>query len=94
MTWASTTLDRQSCSRPSWRCCSWQDAVGGFFLLPFYWLIVVLIRAAATAVGDFISGRNMLGLPVSTAVTGALFIALLVVWREQSSSKREIAIAS
>jgi uncharacterized membrane-anchored protein len=63
-------------------------------LLPFYWLTVVLIRAAGTAVGDFISGRNMLGLPVSTAVTGALFIALLVIWREQSRSEREIAIAS
>jgi uncharacterized membrane-anchored protein len=58
-------------------------------LLPFYWLTVVLIRAAGTAVGDLISGRNMLGLPMSTAVTGALFIALLVVWREQSRSKRE-----
>src|SRR5216683_1062334 len=58
-------------------------------LLPFYWLTVVLIRAAGTAVGDFISGRNMRGLPVSTAVTGALFIALLVIWREQSRSERE-----
>jgi uncharacterized membrane-anchored protein len=55
---------------------------------------VVLIRAAGTAVGDFISGRNMLGLPVSTAVTGALFIALLVIWREQSRSGREIVSAS
>ena len=52
---------------------------GRLLLLPFYWLIVVLIRAAGTAVGDFISGRNMLGLPVSTAVTGALFVALLVI---------------
>jgi uncharacterized membrane-anchored protein len=43
---------------------------GRLLLLPFYWLIVVLIRAAGTAIGDFISGRNMLGLPVSTAVTG------------------------
>jgi repeat uncharacterized protein DUF347 len=59
---------------------------GRLLLLPFYWLTVVLIRAAGTAVGDFISGRNMLGLPVSTAVTGALFIALLVIWREQSRS--------
>ena len=75
---------------------------GRLLLLPFYWLTVVLIRAAGTAVGDFISGRNMLGLPVSTAVTGALFIALLVIWREQSRSERErererereIAIAS
>src|SRR6266851_6766587 len=48
---------------------------GRLLLLPFYWLTVVLIRAAGTAVGDFISGRNMLRLPVSTAVTGALFIA-------------------
>jgi hypothetical protein len=31
-----------------------------------------------TEVGDFISGRIKLGLPVSTGVTGALFIALLV----------------
>src|SRR6266481_5381934 len=61
---------------------------GRLLLLPFYWLTVVLIRAAGTAVGD------MLGLPVSTAVTGALFIALLVIWREQSRSEREIAIAS
>jgi len=36
----------------------------------------------------------MLGLPVNTAVTGALFIALLIVWREQSRSEKEIAIAS
>jgi uncharacterized membrane-anchored protein len=62
---------------------------GRLLLLPFYWLTVVLIRAAGTAVGDFISGRNMLGLPVSTAVTGALFIALLVIWREQSRSERD-----
>ena len=48
---------------------------GRLLLLPFYWLTVILIRAAGTAVGDFISGRNMFGLPVSTAVTGALFIA-------------------
>ena len=73
---------------------------GRLLLLPFYWLTVVLIRAAGTAVWDFISGRNMLGLPVSTAVTGALFIALLIIWREQSRSERErerereIAIAS
>ena len=82
-TWGSTTLERQSCSRG-----------GRLLLLPFYWLTVVLIRAAGTAVGDFISGRNMLGLTVSTAVTGALFLVLLVIWREQSRSEREIAIAS
>jgi uncharacterized membrane-anchored protein len=67
---------------------------GRLLLLPFYWLAVVLISAAGTAVGDFISERNMLGLSVSTAVTGALFIAVRVIWREQSRSEREIAIAS
>jgi uncharacterized membrane-anchored protein len=50
--------------------------------LPFYWLTVVAIRAAGTSVGDLISGRNMLGLPLSTAVTGILLVALLVVWKE------------
>jgi uncharacterized membrane-anchored protein len=45
--------------------------------LPFYWLTVVAIRAAGTAVGDFVSGRNMLGLPNSTALTGIVFVVLL-----------------
>jgi hypothetical protein len=48
----------------------------------------------------FLAGRGgrLLLLPfywlTSTAVTGALFVALLVIWREQSRSEREIAIAS
>jgi uncharacterized membrane-anchored protein len=67
---------------------------GGLLSLPFYWLAVVLINAPGTAVGDFISGRNMLGLSASTAVAGTLFIAVLVIWRERSRSEREIAIAS
>ena len=33
---------------------------GRLLLLPFYWLTVVLIRAAGTAVGDFISARMAL----------------------------------
>src|SRR5258708_8251045 len=62
---------------------------GRLLLLPFYWLTVVLIRAAGTAVGDFISQRNMLELLVSTSLTGALFIAPPVAWRAHSSSKRD-----
>jgi uncharacterized membrane-anchored protein len=49
---------------------------------------VVSIRAAGTAVGDLVSGRNMLGLPMSTAVTGILFVVLLLVWRESGTSQR------
>jgi uncharacterized membrane-anchored protein len=64
---------------------------GPLRLLPYYWLTVVAIRAAGTAVGDFVSGRNILGLPVSTAVTGILFVALLAFWKEDSAAKRALA---
>jgi uncharacterized membrane-anchored protein len=60
--------------------------------LPVYWLTVVTIRAAGTAVGDFVSGRNMLGLPNSTALTGIMFVVLLFVWKETERSERPPAV--
>ena len=51
--------------------------------LPFYWVTVVMVRAAGTLVGDYFAGRKMLGLPLSTLVTGVVFVGLLVVWRER-----------
>ena len=83
-------LERQSCFRPSWRYVP-GGARWGLLSLPLYWLSVVLINGAGTAVGD---GRNMFGLFASTAITAALFIAVLVIWREQSRSERGIAITS
>jgi uncharacterized membrane-anchored protein len=56
--------------------------------LPFYWSTVVAIRAAGTSVGDFISGRHMLGLPPSTLVTGLALAALLAIRREPRGSKQ------
>jgi uncharacterized membrane-anchored protein len=65
--------------------------LAGFFLigargliwsLPFYWATVVMVRAAGTCVGDFLAQRSMLGLALSTAVTGVAFAALLRAWRE------------
>ena len=53
----------------------------------FYWITVVAVRAAGTTVGDFVAGKNMLGLPVSTLVTGILFVALLALWREPRAAK-------
>ena len=53
----------------------------------FYWLTVAMVRAAGTAVGDLVSGRNMLGLPLSTLVTGALFVTLLVLWKQPATPK-------
>jgi len=66
---------------------------GPLRLLPFYWLTVVAIRAAGTAVGDLISGRHMLGLPLSTAVTGILFVALLVIWKETTGPEPAVVAA-
>jgi uncharacterized membrane-anchored protein len=57
---------------------------GKLLLLPLYWTTVVMIRAAGTAVGDYLAGRQMLGLPMSTAVTGIVFVAVLILWREGS----------
>ena len=55
--------------------------------LPYYWLTIVTVRAAGTAVGDFTASRNLLGLPLSTLVTGVLFIALLAIWNEPMAPK-------
>jgi uncharacterized membrane-anchored protein len=46
----------------------------------FYWLTVVTVRAAGTSVGDF-TAHNV-GLPASTLVTGVVFVALLLLWKE------------
>jgi uncharacterized membrane-anchored protein len=55
---------------------------GRVLLLPLYWVTVVMIRAAGTAIGDYLAGRQVLGLPLSTAVTGIVFVGLLMIWRE------------
>ena len=65
---------------------------GPLRLLPFYWLTVVTIRAAGTSVGDFVAGRSMLGLPLSTFVTGMLLVVLLVVWREPATPNQTQAV--
>jgi uncharacterized membrane-anchored protein len=56
---------------------------GLIWSLPFYWATIVMVRAAGTDVGDFLAGRHMLGLPLSTLVTGLAFVALLVFWTDR-----------
>jgi uncharacterized membrane-anchored protein len=51
--------------------------------LPFYWATIVMVRAAGTTVGDLTAARNGLGLPLSTAMTGLLFVGLLILWRRR-----------
>jgi uncharacterized membrane-anchored protein len=55
--------------------------------LPNYWLTIVMVRAAGTAVGDYEAGRHMLGLALGTLVTGTLFVALLALWREPKAGQ-------
>jgi uncharacterized membrane-anchored protein len=59
---------------------------GRLRFLPLYWTTVVMIRTAGTSIGDFLASRHMLGLPLSTAVTGAIFVVLLLTWKEQLRS--------
>jgi uncharacterized membrane-anchored protein len=67
---------------------------GRLLLLPLYWTTVVAIRAAGTAVGDYLAGRHMLGLPWSTAVTGIVFVALLLIWKQRVRADKTPAVAS
>jgi hypothetical protein len=56
---------------------------GLIWSLPFYWATIVMVRAAGTDVGDFLAGRHILGLPLSTLVTGLAFVALLQLWTDR-----------
>ena len=43
-----------------------------------------MVRAAGTAVGDWLAQRHILGLAVSTAATGLAFVVLLTIqWQRQ-----------
>jgi uncharacterized membrane-anchored protein len=61
-------------------------------LLPLYWGTVVAIRAAGTSVGDYLASREMLGLSLSSLVTGILFVGLLVIWKERPRSESAILV--
>src|SRR6202043_1819579 len=55
--------------------------------LPLYWKTFVMVRPAATAVRDLLAARNALGLALSTAATGLLFIGFLIVWRTSKADE-------
>jgi uncharacterized membrane-anchored protein len=55
-------------------------ARGLFASMWFYWLAVVTVRAAGTSVSDFLA--HAIGLPASTLLTGVVFVATLLIWRE------------
>jgi uncharacterized membrane-anchored protein len=54
-----------------------------------YWCAVALARTAGTCMGDWLAGSKTLhvGLPISTLLTGAAFVAMLTFWR---GAQREV----
>jgi uncharacterized membrane-anchored protein len=56
--------------------------IGLFANLWFYWLAVVTVRAAGTSFSDYLA-HEVFGLPLSTLVTGTVFVATLLLWRER-----------
>jgi uncharacterized membrane-anchored protein len=59
-----------------------------------YWSSVVAVRAAGTTAGDWLAFREdpglhnglHLGLPLSTAISGALFFGCLIAWKTRTSA--------
>ena len=63
----------------------------GVFCLPrlsnanrllIYWMTIALILAAGSALADVVARDLAVGLTLSTALTGALMVGLLLLWRE------------
>lgn len=54
-----------------------------------YWLTIVALRAAGAVIADLLAKQPhlALGLPVSTALTGALSLALLILWRDRRGER-------
>ncbi len=60
-----------------------------------YWIPIIAVRAAGTCAGDWLAFREdpgwknglHLGLPFSTALCCALFVATLSVWKTSTTNK-------
>jgi uncharacterized membrane-anchored protein len=64
--------------------CFFVLGAGGRLWRPaFYWATVVMVRAAGTAVGDLFAQRAVLGLGLSTVVTGLAFATLVLVTHDR-----------
>jgi uncharacterized membrane-anchored protein len=56
---------------------------GLLIVIPYYWLTVVAVRSAGTAVGDMLADPDVfgMGLTISTALSALVFVVLIAVWR-------------
>jgi uncharacterized membrane-anchored protein len=53
-------------------------------IVGFYWFSIVFVRTAGTALGDYLASRAVgIGLPVSTFITGLIFLITLLLWKSE-----------
>jgi len=59
---------------------AWRRDSGNRFW--FYWIALAVARTAGTSMGDWLAETEWLGigLPLSTLITGSIFVAILVLW--------------
>ncbi len=65
---------------------AWRNNSNNRFWL--YWVALAIARTAGTAMGDWLAETEALGigLPLSTAITGAIFVLILVLWPRKGGS--------
>ena len=53
--------------------------------IPYYWVCIVAVRSAGTAVGDMLADPQKcgIGLTMSTALSALLYLLLLAIWKMQ-----------
>ncbi len=70
-----------------------RDGAHRFWL---YWIALAIARTAGTAMGDFLAETKALGigLPLSTLITGAVFVLILTMWPRQGGAATPIAQAA
>lgn len=59
-------------------------------IIASYWTTVAMARTAGTAIGDWLAENKLLhiGLPLSTLLTGLVFVAVLVFWRSRAQGSQ------
>jgi uncharacterized membrane-anchored protein len=64
--------------------------------LYYYWLTICVARTAGTAIADMLAENEKLdiGLIVATAITGTVFLGVLLLWRSRSRTAPAAAIES
>jgi uncharacterized membrane-anchored protein len=71
---------------------AWRRDSGNRFW--FYWIALAVARTAGTAMGDWLAETPALGigLPLSTLITGSIFVLILVLWPRKGGAPVPIRV--